>query len=135
MRVPKPQHKSHKALKKECDKLWAECVKARAGHKSEYSKKAGRQIGGDSILCAHHINGKGNYRLRYDIELNGICLTYGEHAFIAHRADRVEAFREFVKIRRGKDIFERLELLKGGTSKLWAVKAYLEQELAKLKGE
>jgi hypothetical protein len=124
--VPKPKKPPN--LKKECDKLWADCIKARAGYRSEYSQKPGRQIGGESVLCAHHLAGKNSYRLRYELD-NGMCLTCGEHAFIAHRADRVGAFREFVKTKRGEDIYGALYLLKGGTSKLWAVKEYLTQKL------
>ena len=77
-------------LKKICDQIWSECVKTKAGHKSELSGKTEK-------LQAHHICGKGSVYLRYEID-NGICLTAGEHKFIAHRQDRYESFRQSVQV-------------------------------------
>ena len=129
--VPKPKQRKPKSLKKECDALWAECVKTRAGYCSEWSGLAGRQIGGEKILAAHHLVGKAGHRLRYDLD-NGFCCTTGEHSFIFHNQGRVEAARERVKKLRGRDIFERLSLLRGSKSDLMGVKVYLENELKKL---
>jgi len=116
----------HKRLKKLCDKLWAECIKLRAGGKSEYSGKTER-------LHAHHIVGKSCYRLRYEL-LNGVCLTAGEHCFIAHRADRYETFRKFVKRVRGEAFYEQMDILKAVSSPpdLRLIKLYLEKEKEKL---
>ena len=113
----------HKTLKKECDKLWALAVKARAGNKSEYSGK-------DGVLHAHHICGKNSYALRYSLE-NGVALTAGEHKFIAHRADRAETFRSFVLKHKGADFYEKMEMLKWTRTKtdLTLVKIYLIQEI------
>jgi len=61
-----------------CDEIWSDIIKAKAGYKSEYSGKLGKQAGGDEILNAHHIVGKPNHRLRYDFD-NGICLWYMHH--------------------------------------------------------
>ena len=69
--------------KKKADNVWAEIIKVRAGYRSEFSGKEGRQIGGDYILNSHHIVGKPNFTLRYSLE-NGMCLTSGEH-FQLHR--------------------------------------------------
>jgi hypothetical protein len=99
-----------------CDNLWADIIKAKAGYKSEYSGKLGKQAGGDEILNSHHMVGKPNYRLRYEFD-NGICLTGGEHTFIAHHTGRQEMFRERVKQIRGEDIYDRLNLLRNSTSK------------------
>lgn len=124
---------ANKKLKDECDALWAECIKLRAGYKSEYSGKPGKQIGGDSILNAHHLIGKSSLGLRYNFD-NGICLTNGEHNFIAHHTQRAEGFREFVKSLRGEDIFEKLTKFKHKTStSLRMYKIYLEQEIKKIK--
>ena len=119
----------HKALMKECDALWSECIKARAGYKSEYCVHSDHQI-----LNAHHIAGKPNLRLRYELE-NGVCLTWAEHNYIAHNAGRQEKFRKFIKDLRGEKIFDRLEKLSWYCCKsdLSAVKVYLTQKLADLK--
>ena len=99
-----------------CDELWSEIIKRKAGYKSEYSGKLGKKAGGDEILNAHHIVGKPNYRLRYELE-NGICLTGGEHKFIAHHTGRQEMFRERIKQIKGKDIYDKLNALRNVTSK------------------
>ena len=89
----------------ECDKLWSEAVKLRAGYRSEYSGTRGTQIGGDKVLNAHHILTKPNFTLRYSLE-NGICLTAGEHHFIAHgNYKQAKKFRDFI----GEERLQRLE--------------------------
>lgn len=104
-----------KNYKNEADKLWAEIIKKKAGYKSEYSGKPGKQIGGDSILNAHHLVGKKSLFLRYSIE-NGICLTNGEHNFIAHNINRQEEFRKKVIEIKRYDIYEKLTKFKYKTS-------------------
>lgn len=119
-------------LFQDCKDLWAECVKARAGYKSEYSGKWGKQIGGEEVLNAHHLAGKSCYALRFWIE-GGMCLTKGEHNFIAHHSGRAEKFREFVKTKRGKDFFDKAKIMKrhGKPTPLELTKIYLQQELKK----
>jgi hypothetical protein len=85
---------------KQCDKLWAEIVKMKASYYSEYSNKAGRQIGGEDVLHAHHLMGKATRAMRYCID-NGICLTAGEHHFIAHVEGRKTMFHRRVLDVRG----------------------------------
>jgi len=127
-----------KSLKKQCDDLWIECIKARAGYKSEISGKKGRQIGGEHILGSHHIFGKPNYRLRYDLD-NGICLTNGgEHKFGVHNQGRKEAFEKEIRKVKGKKIMEKLENIskyKTGGIDLKMIKIYLEQKLSEFKRE
>ena len=119
-----------KPLKKQCDKLWTECVKARAGYKSEVSGKEGKQIGGEHVLHAHHIARKPNYRLRYELD-NGICLTAWEHRYGIH-GDHEEEYREKIKDVRGANIYQQLLPLRNVVKiDLQLVKIYLEQELAK----
>jgi len=77
--------KIKKPTLKELHNVWADCVKARAGMKSEYSGKK-------KYLHAHHIHGKPNYRLRFELA-NGVCITSGEHKFIAHNTWRSEEFK------------------------------------------
>lgn len=121
---------NHKQLKKECDALWFECVKARAGYKSEYSGNRGKQVGGEHSICGHHICGKGSYALRYSIE-NGMCLTNGEHMYIAHRQDRESALKAKIEQLRGADFFEKIADLKWQRAKtdLFLIKIYLQQQL------
>ncbi|RMG78102.1 MAG: hypothetical protein D6707_10400 [Bacteroidetes bacterium] len=108
--------------KKYCDFLWALLIKARAGFQSELSGKL------DS-LHSHHLRGKAGYSLRYNLD-NGICLTSGEHLYMAHNTSRQFQFENMVKQLRGKDIFERLEKIKNGTGKkLTEYEADLTNEL------
>lgn len=118
----------HKTLKDECDRLWKESIYAFAEFKSEYSGKHGRQIGGDNILHAHHIRGKSSYALRYSF-LNGVCLTSGEHKFIAHHQGRQDTFEKFIIKLRGKDVYDKLDSLKWykGKTDLMATHAVLKQ--------
>lgn len=122
-----------KRLKDQCEDIWKEIIKKKAGYKSELSGKEGTQIGGINIICAHHIGGKANYRLRFEID-NGICLTNGEHSFGIHNADRSEDYRERIKLVKGRDIYKRMLRLKREHSKtdLKLVKIYLQKELKKL---
>ena len=115
-----------KSLKKQCDDLWFEIIKKKAGYKSELSGKEGLQIDGIYIICAHHIGGKANYRLRYEID-NGICLTNGEHSFGIHNANQSEDYRERIKLVKGRDIYKRMLRLKREHNKtdLKLVKIYL----------
>jgi len=125
-----------KSLKKACDDLWADIIKAKAGYKSELSGKEGKQIGGNSVLNAHHIAGKPNYRLRYEFE-NGICITNGEHFFGIHHAGHEFKYREWIKQVRGQDIYERMEALghSAGNTKLAMVEIFLRQELKRIQNE
>ena len=122
-----------KTLKKRCDDLWAECIKARAGYVSELSGKEGRQIGGPSILHAHHMFGKSSYRLRYELR-NGIALTAGEHTFGVHHQGRREAVEERIRLKRGEDWEYCSGLSKHpGKTDLKMVLIFLQNELRKVK--
>jgi len=83
---------SGKKLKKECDELWSQIIKERAGYKSEISGTPGEisSKSGDLIgLSSHHIVHKPNYFLRYDLD-NGIVLTaFKEHTNGVHSNDPV----------------------------------------------
>lgn len=116
----------HKQQEDRCDKLWSHAVKLRAGFKSELSGKT-------EYLNSHHILGKASYRLRYELD-NGICLTSGEHKFIAHHAGRAESFRRKVQELRGWDIYETLYLLKWDQCKtdLNMVEIYLKEAIKKI---
>lgn len=115
---------------KEYDDLWADCIKLRAGYKSELSGREGRQIGGESVLHAHHLSGKSSHELRFSLD-SGICLTSGEHRFVAHVEGRKEKFNNNVKLIRGDDAFEKLKPLANEKSK--GLKYYKEYLLEKKK--
>jgi len=117
---PKPN------LKKDCDELWSKIVKYRAGNKSEYSGK-------NESLNAHHIFGKSNYRLRYELD-NGICLTKGEHFYIAHVQGKKHLVEKLVKKKLGKKRYQELEAMCSGIYKsfLPAIKIYLQNVVKKL---
>ena len=120
--------------KKKMDTLWSDVVKARAGYKSEIS---GRD---DGALAAHHIFGKPNLALRYNLD-NGICLlNHAEHIYGVHNQnDSVRRWQVEEAIRDVKgDHYDFLVSLYGVTSTqfAWEAKeAYLREELrlAKIK--
>jgi len=119
-----------------CDGLWSECVKLRAGYKSEISGKEGKQIGGSFVIAAHHIGGKKTRYMRYLLE-NGICLeATGEHIFGIHSRNIITAnqFKQRIELVKGKDIYEKLASYSNHKSKsLKEIRIYLENELARLK--
>lgn len=115
---------------KQLDKLWGDCIKARAGRRSEVS-------GATGILHPHHIMQKPNHRLRWELD-NGVCLTGGEH-FSWHRLaksswseDRKVADigkAKFLKIRGvTEEYLGSMKRQTGGSDK-FLVKAYLQQKL------
>ena len=123
-----------KSLESQCDDLWYEIIKKRAGYRSELSGVAGKQIGGRTILNAHHIMGKPNIRLLYELD-NGICLAHGEHQFGVHHAGRAEEYRTKIIKHIGLTRWNKLLMLRRGYSKvsLKLIKIYLEQVLGELK--
>lgn len=60
-----------KSLKAKCDKLWSEIIR---------SKGFCEVCGSNQNLNAHHVVGRINYSLRWDLR-NGICLDAGCHTF------------------------------------------------------
>lgn len=121
---------------KTLDKLWGDCIKARAGRKSEIS-------GMEGVLHPHHIMQKPNHRLRWELS-NGVCLTAGEH-FNWHRLaksswdlDRKLADVQkvvFLKLRGTTE--DNLLILKrqsGGVDK-FGVKLYLELKIKEFEAE
>jgi len=125
--------KDSDCLVAQCDDLWREIIKAKAGYRSELSGKMADPENG-IYLQSHHILQKPNRRLRYELE-NGICITKGEHNWGAH-GGRQEEFRRKIQAIRGADIFDRLYLLKNQKPPdMIMLKIYLTKELEKLKVE
>ena len=120
-----------KGIKARLDKMWSEIIRKEAGYISEYS---GKPLDRENkvYLCAHHLIGKPNLRMRYEL-LNGVCITTGEHSFIAHHTGREAQFKQRIKEIKGDDIFDRLEemyiLSKGQKTDIKLIEIYLKQRL------
>ena len=129
-----------KDLAKECYDLWVQCVKERAGWKSELSGifgtigKTGKIIG----LDAHHIAGKANHWLRFELD-NGISLITKEHIFGIHSRDPLVSHTAMSKLIDyiGMERWERLQALrhKEGKPDLQIVKQNLTTELERIKSK
>lgn len=115
---------SGKVTSKDCDLLWAEAVKAKAGYRCERS-------GQTTELQAHHIIPRTCWALRYDLE-NGICLTKSQHLFWAHH-DGV-AFAKWIETKRDLNY---LESRRGNRSKhdYTAIALYLQDKIREFKNQ
>jgi len=85
---------TRRKLRDQLDKLWAEIVKQRAGHKCEYCGKT-------TYLNTHHIFSRSNLSVRWDLD-NGSCLCSGHHTlntWSAHKSP-IE-FIEWIMDKRG----------------------------------
>ena len=120
----KPKRKDFRPTIKELDKLWAKAVKLRAGMRSEYKHIS------ESYIAAHHIIGKPTHALRYNLD-NGVCITVGQHKFVAHHAGRQDDFRRWALQKRGVTE-EQLRLTSRNRVDMWGMKIYLEQKLKDL---
>ena len=110
---------------KDLDKLWSTAVKLRAKMKSEYNDIPGP-------LHAHHIIGKSTHSLRWNID-NGVCITGGQHFYVAHVQGRAQAFKEWALKKRGVTE-EQLKLTSRNRIDLFGMKLYLEQKIKDLEG-
>ena len=125
-----------KTLLKKCDAVWTLIIKERAGFKSELSGAEGKVIGGSVALASHHIAGKANYRLRFELD-NGICLeNQREHIFGVHNRNPLTAreWQDKIIAKIGQAEWEYLKRLKSVNSKtdLHLVFLFLKQELLKI---
>jgi len=110
----------------ENDKLWAKAIKLRAGMKSEHGPA-------DGYLAAHHIIGKDTYALRFNLD-NGVCITTGQHSFVAHRTGRSARFKEWALKKRGVTE-DQLKLTSRNKVDLFGVKLYLENKIKEFEGK
>jgi hypothetical protein len=110
---------------KELDALWAKAVKLRAKMKSEYKHIEG------SYLAAHHIIGKQTLSDRYNLN-NGVCITTGQHKWVAHVQGRAQAFKDWALKKRGVTE-EQLKMTSRNQVDLFGMKLYLEQKIAELR--
>lgn len=91
-----PKTASKKTLTKKLDKAWSDVVKLQAGNKCEVCGKT-------DYINAHHIVGRRNYRLRWEI-YNGVCLCSGCHTFKTDSAHQNPVwFEKWLKENRGED--------------------------------
>lgn len=80
---------------KKLDTLWSAII--RGGGKCEVCGKIG-------LLNAHHIIGRRNYNLRWDVR-NGVCLCPGCHTFSNRSAHQdPERFHDWLEENRPEDI-------------------------------
>lgn len=112
----------------QCQDLWSELIKAKAGYNCEISGEPASK----KVLNSHHINGKKTNYMRFLVG-NGICITSGWHlkAHSSSFKEREEFLKELKRVR-GDDIIERLKFwdkIKRKKTDLKAVKAYLENQL------
>lgn len=135
----KKRYKAHKPIYYECEKLWNEVVKLRAGWKCELSGIFKAQ---GIVLAGHHAFGKSTYALRFDTR-GGICLeNYRHHIGGVHSKDPSVAsvyhqkIMDRLKQREGDNIEIILLSLKRDTSAdLQLIKIKLKQELKEVKGQ
>ena len=110
--------------------MWYEVIKKRAGYICQLTGVPGQ-------VAAHHIAGKPNHRLRYELR-NGICIdNYKMHIWGVHnKNDPAKAFEiqnriiDFI----GKQEWEFLKSLSHGCKKtdLKLIRIYLINELEEL---
>lgn len=83
---PKKKHTANWILRKQLDVLWAKAVKLRANNRCEVVMSDGKRcvnMGGKGKgkgLNAHHIIGRSNFNVRWDVE-NGVALCVKHHVF------------------------------------------------------
>lgn len=110
---------------KRLDTVWSELVRSKG--KCEVCGRA------NGVLNAHHIIGRKNRTLRWDLK-NGCCLCYQHHKGGRQSAhEDPEWFRFWLKGNRAED-FEYINRTKNNITKwqLWEMQEHLE-ELNKLK--
>ena len=114
-----------KKLIKDCDDLWSEIVKLKAGYVCEKCGKGKPEV----VLNSHHIITRERKSTKWLIE-NGICLCFFHHFHWAHK--HTQEFEEWCRTKRDYDIlnFRRKQPFK---KDYMVIKLYLEQELKKLK--
>jgi len=94
-----PRPISKKGLTKQLDKLWSQLIKREAGNKCEVCDLEG----GNTRLNSHHIVGRRNYRLRWEL-YNGVCLCSGCHTFRRNSAHQNPIwFDEWLRDGRSED--------------------------------
>jgi len=122
---------SKKTIKNKCDTAWAELIKIKAGGRCEVCDNPYN-------LNSHHIVGRANLNLRWDIR-NGACLCVRHHKFGIYSAHENSIwFINWFKTHRPED-YEYLQNPGFNKFKTWYISDYekilleLEKELRELK--
>lgn len=118
---PKKKISPRKKLRKELDDSWREIIKLRAGGRCECvtdGKRCEKRgvFGRGTNLNSHHIFGKSNFRVRWDLR-NGIALCPGHHTLNNDSAHNASPwFDKMLKKLRGKQKYLNLmhEAMKDG---------------------
>lgn len=95
---------ARKKLIKECDELYSELIKKRAGYKCEIS---GATKDSGAILQTHHIAHKPNIFMRYYIP-NGICITKELHILDKLTLKTRKELEQMIMDVRGKSAYNQL---------------------------
>jgi hypothetical protein len=120
----RPRKRTVSSVKKSCDRLWSEIV--RAGGECE---RCGR-TSEESQLHAHHVFGRNNHRLRFEPR-NGVCLCARCHRWTHDNPlSYATWFREH---RPDDDAFLQAEALKGLLKRNLHSYLELEQQLLAMK--
>ena len=108
-----PRKPSKKTLKTKLDKAWSLAIRKRAGNKCEVCGKK-------ESLNAHHIVGRRNLRLRWEL-YNGVALCAGHHTFKLESAHQdSEWFHFWLEEHRWEDLCKvNVERVKG--IKKWSI--------------
>ena len=112
-------------LSKKLDEAWSLAVKKRAGYKCEVCG-----IGESGHLNSHHIVGRRNRRVRWDVR-DGVCLCVKHHRFGIESAHEDPLwFREWLEDKRWED-YAYLYTIKNQIKK-WTLED-MEKQLEELK--
>lgn len=89
-----------RSIGKKLDRAWSAVVKENAGYKCEVCGISGTS----TLLNAHHIEGRRNMRLRWELK-NGVCLCSGCHVFRRESAHQSpEWFHYWLEENRWEDL-------------------------------
>ena len=118
---PRKKISPRKKLRKELDDLWRDVVKLKAGQRCECVTNGQRCekrgiFGRGTNLNSHHIFGKSNFRVRWDLR-NGIALCPGHHTLNNDSAHNASPwFDKMLKKLRGEQEYDDLfhEAMKDG---------------------
>jgi hypothetical protein len=122
--ISKSRKRTVSSVKKSCDRLWSEIV--RAGGECE---RCGR-TSEESQLHAHHVYGRNNHRLRFEPR-NGVCLCARCHRYF-HDYPVVFA-RWFMERRPDDDAFLQAETIQGLVKRNLSDYLELEKQLLAMK--
>lgn len=120
-----------------CEKLWQQCIKARAGWKCEATGRHGEGEDRCKGIVGHHWAKKPTYALRFSLD-NGICIANERHSwthYYGHEfemeliARRIRTPEEVARV----DLLRKTKMRRQGKADLAGIEIYLKQELERFK--